>query len=233
MANKKHRFIVVDTETAPTANCKGCDPLNMRVYDIGWIVTDNDGVIYEQHSFIVRETFRNLDMMKSAYYAEKLPLYYSGLLTGEWVEESFLNIWKLFSDECRKYNVKYVWAYNARFDRDTLNSTLEDYSNGFRKVFLPFGCKFKDIMMYAKNKLTKTKRYAKWASLTGAINGQGKPSCSAENVYRYLTKNIGFVEAHTALQDCIIELSIYRACRSRKSKQPKPLGIMAWQGDNE
>lgn len=225
------KFIVLDTETAPTATCQGVNPSQMRVYDCGYIVADDDGFIYEKRSYVVRETFRDIDMMNSAYYANKLPLYYQGLLTGEWVETSYYEIWKQLAADCKKYNVKKVWAYNARFDRDTLNSTLEDYSNGFRNVFLPFGVKFYDIMQYAKTCITNKKKYAKFCTLTGSLNGLGKPSNSAETVYRYLSKNGAFSEAHTALQDCEIELAILLKCKKTHTKQPKALGCMAWRGE--
>lgn len=225
------KFIVLDTETAPTAHCQGVDPLEMRVYDAGWLVVDEFGVIYERRSFIISETFRNANMMQSAYYANKLPLYYAGLLTGEWIEKPFYEVWKQFAADVKKYKVRKVWAYNARFDRDTLNSTLEEYSNGFRSVFLPFGVKFYDIMAYAKTAITNKKKYAKYCNLTGSLNGLGKPSNSAETVYRYLTQNIAFNEAHTALQDCEIELAILLSCRKTRKKQPKPLGCMAWRDE--
>ena len=219
MGNKKQCFIVLDTETAPIVPSSEVDPHNMLVYDIGWIVTDWSGVIYERHSFVVRETFRNIDLMNSAYYANKLPLYYQGLLTGEWVEDSFLNIWKLFQDECRKYNVHKVWAHNAYFDCTTLNTTLNRYSNGFRGYFLPYKANWYDTMKYARTTIAATKKYKRWCKLTGETSHNGsRPSLRAESLYKYLTKNIGFVEAHTALQDAEIELSILRACKRRGGK---------------
>lgn len=223
MGRGKEGIIVLDTETAPITPSADVDPSNMLVYDIGWTV-EHDGIIVENRSFIVRETFRNTDLMQSAYYAKKLPLYYQGLLTSEWVEESFLNIWRTFCEDCRKYNVHKVWAHNAYFDCISLNTTLRTYSNGFRSWWLPYSCKWYCTMQYAKNTIAATKRYRKWCKVTGETSHKGsRPSLRAESLYRYLTRNGAFVEAHTALQDALIEGEILKACRKAKGKAPKPL----------
>lgn len=226
------KFIVLDTETAPLPGCVGCDPSNMLVYDIGWIVTDNTGTVYERRSFIVHETFRDEDLMTSAYYADKIPIYNAGLVAGTWRENTFLSIYRRFSEDCRKYGVKKVWAYNARFDRDVLNTTIAHYSQAFRKVFLPYGCSFYDIMTYAKTTIVSMKKYTRWCNTTGNLNRYNKPSNSAQSVYRFLKKDGAFIEAHTALADCNIELHILQQCKRRKGKQPKPLGVMAYQPED-
>lgn len=224
MCAKKQHFIVIDTETAALHPSKEVNPHDMRVYDCGWIVATSDGLPVEKRSFVSRETFRNFELMQTAYYAEKLPHYYSGLLSGEWVERTYLDIWKQFLDDCRKYDVKKVFAYNCYFDCSVLNATIKDYSNGFRCKFLPYNVKFYDIMGYVRNGLATQKRFKKWCEITGNLNAQGKPSLSAETVYRYLTKNASFNEAHTALRDCEIELEILRICRKRGYKSPCALG---------
>lgn len=219
------KFIVVDTETAPTHDhpAKGVHPEFIRVYDLGWIVTDNDGVIYERRSIVIAETWANKSLMNSSYYANKLPQYEAGLATKEWSMLPMLNAWKLFCDDCRKYNIRDVWAYNARFDMVALNATIEDYSDGFRSFWLPYGLNWRDIMAYAKNGLTKTKRYLAWCKAAGLVTSTGKPRVTAESVYRYISDRSDFAEAHTALADCEIELSILRKCKARHSKVPKPM----------
>ena len=66
-------YLVVDVETAN-------DLENPLVYDIGGVVTDKQGRIYESFSFVVRDVFvGEKDLMKSAYYAEKVPEYWRDL----------------------------------------------------------------------------------------------------------------------------------------------------------
>lgn len=219
------KFIVIDTETAPTHDHPktGVHPQHMRVYDLGWIVTDAQGVIYERRSIVVAEVWNNKSLMNSAYYAAKLPQYESGLIAGEWQMLPLFNAWKLFADDIKRYGVRDVWAYNARFDMASLNATIAHYSGGFRTFWLPYGVNWRDIMAYAKNGLTKTKRYAAWAETHGLVTSKGTPRVTAEAVYRFITGRDNFAEAHTALADCEIELSILRKCKARHGKTPKPL----------
>ena len=50
--------IVIDTETAPLdKDIDGVSPNNMFVYDIGWLVTDKRGNVYEKRSSINSDIF--------------------------------------------------------------------------------------------------------------------------------------------------------------------------------
>lgn len=220
----KNKFIVIDTETAPLPHCDGCDPLNMLVYDLGYIITDLDGIVYEKQSLVIRETFRNVDLMQSAYYANKIPAYVAGLMIGEWVEMPFIDAWKQLTNDCKKHGVKRAYAYNARFDRDVLNTTIKHYSKGFKECFLPYGVKWYDIMAFARNAYSKNKRFIKYCELTGQMNSKGKPSMKAETLYRYIIRNVEFTEAHTAVKDCEIEADILRQCYKTNAKRPKTIG---------
>ena len=71
------KFIVIDTETANSID----DPI---VYDIGGAIHDKKGNVYETFSFVIYETFVGMkDVMKSAYYAKKIPMYEEQLKSGE------------------------------------------------------------------------------------------------------------------------------------------------------
>ena len=72
----KENFIVIDTETAGGLEF----PL---AYDIGFIVIDRDGKEFERFSFVVHDIYAGQrELMKTAFYAEKLPLYESILKNG-------------------------------------------------------------------------------------------------------------------------------------------------------
>ena len=77
MANRK-MVIVLDTETCPLdKDFDGVSPFNMFVYDIGWAVVDKKGTVYETKSYINRDIFMDeKGLMKSAYYANKIPNYW-------------------------------------------------------------------------------------------------------------------------------------------------------------
>jgi hypothetical protein len=217
-------YIVIDTETAPAANfSRARMGETSLVYDCGWIVTDGEQM-FERRSFVVAETFSNPDLMKSAYYASKLVQYHLGLGI-DWTPASFLNIVNQFAADCRKYDVKDVWAYNARFDLATLNNTISTYSNGYRTHFFPFGITVKDIWTAAGDTICNTRKFANYCLSNGFLTAGCNPQTTAEIVYRYLTDNAHFEEAHTALADCDIENYILFRVRKRKQKHnTKPNG---------
>ena len=62
-----HYYLVLDTETTNGLD----DPL---VYDIGGVIADKQGRIYERFSFVIRDIFvYERTLMQTAYYASKIP----------------------------------------------------------------------------------------------------------------------------------------------------------------
>lgn len=218
-------IIVLDTEgTNKIKVTSGNIAETALVYDVGWIVADKKtGEVLDRYSFINTDIFFRDDLMKNAYYAEKLPQYHDNL--GEWwTPLSFLTIKKIFANVCRNYQVKQIWAYNARYDRTALNNTCAELSNGFCEFFSPFGIKWVDIWDFAGKSICSTSKFIKWTIENGYVTAKGNPQTGAEVVYRYITQNTDFVEQHTALCDCEIEHSILRACLSRGASHPKTMG---------
>ena len=71
------KYIILDTETANDID-------NAIAYDIGFAVADRKGNIYEKHSLMVAEMFfHNVDLLNTAYYAEKLPSYWKDYAKGK------------------------------------------------------------------------------------------------------------------------------------------------------
>lgn len=218
-------IIILDTEgTNKVKPASGNIAETALVYDIGWIVADKKtGEVLDRYSFVNTDIFYRDNYMKNAYYAEKLPQYHEGL--GEWwTPLSFLTIKKIFANVCRDYQVKQIWAYNARYDRTALNNTCAELSNGFTEFFTPYGIKWCDIWDYAGKSICSTSKFIKWTIENGYTTTKGNPQTSAEVVYRFITQKKEFVEEHTALSDCEIEHAILRACLSRKAAQPKTMG---------
>lgn len=73
--NKKEKIIVLDVETTGSLE----SPL---VYDLGFAITNKAGEIFEKYHFVISDIFDNSELMKSAYYYDKLPKYFKGLLNG-------------------------------------------------------------------------------------------------------------------------------------------------------
>ena len=216
-------YIVLDTETTDKVGRKTDqpEPYNSLVYDLGFVVVDGDThEIIEEYSFIVAETILQSRLMRSSYYADKLPAYIAGGTldtTGKWQVISFLQAWQSVRDACKRYDIRDIWAYNCAFDETALNATIRTYSNHFRPFFAPYGVRFRDIWDYASC-ITGTRPYVEWAYSHGRTTASGNPSTSAESVYAYITQNPMYIEQHTALEDARIEAAILAACKRRKKK---------------
>ena len=116
----------LDTET-----CNGIlvnDKLDLSqsiVYDIGWVITDKKGRIYETRSFLIYEVFVMMkDVMASAYYADKIPMYWEQVKSGQRKLVKFSTMYNQFWEDVKKYGVKNAFAHNARFDVNALNNTI-------------------------------------------------------------------------------------------------------------
>ena len=121
------KFIVLDTETANKVE----QPLP---YDIGWVVTDRKGNIYERRSYVISEIYcGQRDLMKSAYYADKLPKYEDDIKNGSRLLRGFWTIRRQFMDDVKKYHVKKVGAYNMNFDKRALNNDIRYISKSWAR----------------------------------------------------------------------------------------------------
>ena len=207
--SKKTKFIVIDTETVDVTKRKDGkpNPSNALVYDAGWVVADADGTIYERRSFANLDVLARRELMETAYYADKLPLYWSGLNV-DWLPVDTKTIWRTLAADCKEYGVKELYAYNSRFDEQALNSTIRHMSNGWRNFFAPYKTVWRDVWAMAGETICATKKYVKWCDANGFLTASGNPSTSAETVYRYICGNVRFEEQHTALSDAEIELAI-------------------------
>lgn len=221
-------YVILDTETAPTVDHKDnkAHPETSLVYDFGYTIRDCNGCELVGRSFIIAETFTNVRMMNSAYYAEKLPQYHAGMGgtdDSEWRVVSFMEAWQTFKADCKLYDVKTAWAYNAKFDLIALNNTIATYSNGYVRFFLPYKMQLRDIWDYASN-VTATRKYVSWCVEHGYFTASGNPMTGAEVVYRYLTQDVEFIERHTAYSDACIEWAILSAAKRKHSKTRHSMG---------
>ena len=219
--NRKNKYkIVLDCETCPIDNTiEGVEPKNMLAYDIGFAVVDKLGNVYESYSFIVKEIFLGeYGKMESAYYYNKLPIYWYDLSVRNRELESFKNIKAIFADCVERYHIEEVYAHNMRFDYHALNTTFKWVSYGNDKQFFPKGLKICDTLKFSHNVICKTPTYKKFCQENGYLKKNGQPNEKAETIYRYITKDNEFIESHTGLEDVLIEKEILRYCYSKHKK---------------
>ena len=217
----------LDTET-----CNGLmdgDKLDLSqsiVYDIGWVITDKQGRIYEQRSFLIYEVFVAMkDVMTSAYYAEKIPMYWEQVKTGQRKLVRFQTMYNQFWNDVKTYNVKNVFAHNARFDYNALNNTIRFLTKSNKRYFFPKKIEIWDTLKMSRQTIGKQKSYRDWCFRNnfGTKHRTPQVRLTAEILYRYITGNVTFEESHTGLEDVLIETKILVHCFKQHKKMEKRL----------
>lgn len=225
---RKHYFIVLDTETCNTPKVDNkLDVSKGLVYDIGWSVVDTKGNTYLSRSYVVREIIRDYyPLFSSSYYHKKIPNYILDIGDGKRILASFFTIRKIFFNDCAKYDIKEVCAHNARFDISVLNSTMRALTNEERKYFLPYGMEVWDSVKMARAVVHAMPTYNKFCEDNDLKTKTNKLPTTAEALYKFITNNPDFQEAHTALEDVEIEKEIVFYCY----RQHKPMKKVLYAG---
>lgn len=219
--HRHHYVLVVDTETANTVEDNGrLDMSNVLVYDCGWSVVDTKGGVYIERSYVNRDVFCDeRELMKSAYYAKKIPLYVAEVLTGKRTMATTYEIRKQMMADMELYGITEVVAHNARFDVNALNTTLRWQTKSAYRYWFPYGTIIWDTMRMAREVIHKMPTYRKFCESNGYLTATGRLSATAENLYRFITNNTDFEENHTGLEDVQIEREILFYCY----RQHKPM----------
>ena len=217
--------IVLDTETCPMdKELTEVMPSNMLTYDCGWAVVDKRGNVYKTRSFVNADIFiGEKDLMKSAYYANKLPQYWEDIESGKRILTSFYNIRKALLEDIKEYNVTEVFAHNMRFDYGTLNTTQRWETKSKYRYFFPIDVEICDTLKMARDIISKMPTYIKFCSENGYLTKNGKVQLKAETIYRFIMQDTDFIESHTALEDVMIEKEILAYCYRQHKKMRKKL----------
>ena len=220
-------FLMCDTETCNTISINGrLDMSNALTYDIGVAVCDKRGKVYLTKSYIVKEIFFGMqDLMKSAYYANKIPQYLKDIEEGKREVKSWYEIRKEIMEICEQFEIDTIVSHNARFDNNTLKVTQRYNTCSKYRFYLPFNFKYYDTLKMARDTICKQKRYIKFCEENGYMTKHKtpQPRATAEILYRYITNNNEFVESHTGLEDCLIEAKILAHCYKQHKKMRKAL----------
>ena len=218
------KFIVLDVETAN-------DTTDALTYDIGFIVADRHGNVYESHSFCVYDIYCcEKELMQSAYYAKKLPLYEEGLKNGEYKLVKFSTVKNLIWQLMKEYNITKVFAYNCNFDRNALTKTQRWLTKSKYRYFFPYETEFCDIWNFACSTICQQKAYKDFCELNGYISNRGNNyKTSAETVYQFITNQNDFEELHQGLADVFIEYEILLKCYATHKKVETDIDRLCWR----
>ena len=217
--------IVIDTETCPIdKDLTDVLPTNMWVYDCGWAVVDKRGNVYRTRSFVNADIFLDeKDLMKSAYYAEKIPRYWEDIKAGRRILTSFYNIHKTLMEDIAEFNVTEIFAHNMRFDYGTLNTTQRWLTKSKYRYFFSKDLVICDTLKMARDVIAKMPTYRRFCEKNGYMTKNHQVKLTAEVIFRFITKNNDFVENHTGLEDVLIEKEILAYCYKQHKKMRKKL----------
>jgi len=226
MDKRKTYLLGIDTETAngrATEDGK-TDLTDSLVYDIGYVVTDKKGTVYEKGSFAIADIFLWKELMDSAYYKEKLPRYEQEIKDGS---RKLVTIWtarKMLTALIEKYNIKAWYAHNARFDMNALNNTVRYLSGSKTRYFFP-KMEIWDTLKMSRDVLKQRKTYTSFCDRYGFKTNHRPPQnqYKAETIYRYITQDETFEEQHVGLDDILIEAEILAYCFRSHKKMRKCL----------
>lgn len=214
---RKSYFITFDTETANSLEC----PL---MYDLGFAVHDKQGNVYETFSFVIADIYCNeKELMKSAYYAEKLPQYEIGIKAGQRKIVSAETAKRILAETARKYNVKAIIAHNARFDYKSTANTIRYITKSKIRYFLPYGVPLWDTLEMAKSVIKNKPTYKNFCEKKGYFTKNGQVRLTAEILYQFISGEEDFIEKHQGLEDVLIEKEIFQYCiRQHKKMKRSP-----------
>lgn len=217
--------LVIDTETCPLdRELNEVSPQNMFTYDVGWAIVDKKGNVYDTKSYINTDIFLDeKELMKSAYYFEKVPKYWEDIKSGKRTLTSFYKIRKSLLDDIEKYNINEVYAHNMRFDYGTLNNTQRWLTKSAYRYFFPKNVVICDTLKMARQLIATMPTYKKFCIDNGYMTKNNQVQLKAETIYKFISGDNDFIESHTGLEDVLIEKEILAYCYRKHKKMTKEL----------
>lgn len=214
---------ILDTETTmPNRTNGGKIPQKgQKVFDIGIIIADVNGNVALEKQWLVKETF-----FTKLFYEEKRGLYFDRLNNPNYPTtlKSLKEILQEMDNIFKFYRVKEVYAYNMPFDQRVVKKIAHEYN-----LKNPLEDKKLECLWYwSTQTILQKKSFRDFADKHNLKSDKGNYKTSAETTYAYLIDQPNFVEEHTALEDCKIELEIYKACKSRHSIRARGMAGNPW-----
>lgn len=202
-------YIVFDTETT-SLDKPFC-------YDVGYsIFQEILDLPMERRHFVVEQVWHNLPLFESAYYKEKRPLYVNLMRSKKATMDKWGYIMQAMRRDIIKYEVTDAYAYNSDFDDKVFTFNCDWFKCNNPLEDIPVH----DIWGYASEFITNTKEYKNFCEEHQYFTDSGNYKASAEIVYRYLTKNNDFEEAHMGAYDVDIESVILQHCFNQDRVEP-------------
>ena len=216
---RKNLYAIIDTETTNTTD----QPI---LYNIAMMIIDNCGQVYDSLNFIIEDVFFGMaDLMKSAYYADKIPQYMEQIERGEIEVVTMAQAVLRIREMLTAYGVKVWMAHNARFDDNAMKTTERYLTKSKYRYLMPYGMTAWDTMKMAQDVIATKASYRKFCEDNGFMTKHKtpRPQVKAETIFRYITNDPEFIEEHKAYEDIDIERQIFAYCVKQHKKMRREL----------
>ncbi len=172
-------------------------------YNIGYMIVNTEGEYICSRDFVVEQVWHNPMLFTTAYYANKREIYIKSMRQRKTKMDKFGYICQQMIRDIKNFEVTSAYAYNSPFDEKVFNFNCDWFkcNNPFDNIPIF------DIRGYAHHYICGDD-FKRWCEEYNAFSESGNYSTTAENIYRYISDNIDFVEEHTALADSEIETDI-------------------------
>jgi hypothetical protein len=172
-------------------------------YNIGYMIVNTDGEYICSRDFVVEQVWHNPMLFTTAYYANKREVYIKSMRQHKTKMDKFGYICQQMIRDIKNFEVTSAYAYNSPFDEKVFNFNCDWFkcNNPFDNIPIF------DIRGYAHHYICD-EIFKNWCETHNAFSESGNYSTTAENIYRYISGEIDFVEEHTALADSEIETDI-------------------------
>lgn len=225
--DRRHVYgFMVDTETANTIEEENgkLDMSSVLPYDFGFAIIDSHGHVYETMSFVNSDIFYGESvLMRSAYYANKIPQYIEDIYSGKRILATTYEIRQWVFRKTEEYNCQFVCAHNALFDYRACNNAQRWTTMSKYRYFFPKGLEWWDTLKMARQVIAKMPSYKAFCVEHDLVTKRGAVRMTAEALYRFISNNVDFVESHTGLEDVLIEAEILAYCVKQHKKMDKNL----------
>lgn len=197
-----------------------CETIDIKynfICDLAWGIVDRNQM-HTTKNFIVQE---HLTRMASGSFSEpKMAATMAEIANGNATIKPYHEIMAELKADITQ--AKYVYAYNASFDRDKVIKTcqvlqLTEYAEHFSKT--ENYEKWRDLWAWASHTILYKKSFLDFCEVHNLVTPKGFCSTSAETCLKYLRNDPEYEEKHTALADIQDEFEIYLTIKKSIKKE--------------
>ncbi len=215
---KETRILLLDTEAKKLQE-------GSLVYDLGFIVCNKKGRIYEARSLLISDVLEQKELFKSKYYNTKLVFYRKLYLNMTTEYMPLRRALRTLRESFEYWECSTLASYNLAFDLSALQFSASQLGGQADLQELLENSNFLDVWLLSLLSLCQQKNFYKFIITNNLLTEKGLPLTTAEVMQKYVTGNEDY--QHTALSDCYSTLPIMvKALRQNK----KILSARDWQG---